>query len=177
MRQAGRIVATVMEVLTSRVAPGMRTRELDAIAAAETKRLGGRPSFKGYRGFPASLCVSVNDEIVHGIPGERVLQEGDIVSCDLGAVVEGFQGDVDPSRFKGADAVCNLMEGEDLVGRAVDNVERDVIDLGEEVGRDPARDRDRGAEELRVHAREVPCTDPPETEARHHDPLIVDRQL
>ncbi|MFC2002397.1 type I methionyl aminopeptidase [Chloroflexota bacterium] len=93
MRQAGRIVATVLEVLKSQVRPVMETKELDIIAARELERLGAKPSFKGYRGFPANLCVSVNNEIVHGIPGERVLAEGDIVSLDLGAIVNGFQGD------------------------------------------------------------------------------------
>ena len=71
----------------------MKTKELDVIVARELKKLGAKPSFKGYRGFPANLCVSVNDEIVHGIPGERVLNEGDIVSLDLGAIFMGFQGD------------------------------------------------------------------------------------
>ena len=71
----------------------MKTKELDIIAERELKRLGGQSSFKGYRGFPANTCVSVNDEIVHGIPGERVLEEGDVVSLDLGAVFKGFQGD------------------------------------------------------------------------------------
>jgi len=93
MRQAGGIVATVLEVLTRQVRPGMETKELDVIAAGELKRLGAKPSFKGYRGFPANLCVSVNDEVVHGIPGKRVLHEGDIVSLDLGAIFMGFQGD------------------------------------------------------------------------------------
>ena len=93
MRQAGRIVATILKVLSEQVRPGMRTKELDVIAAGELERLGAKPSFKGYRGFPANLCVSVNDEIVHGIPGERVLDEGDIVSLDLGAIFMGFQGD------------------------------------------------------------------------------------
>ncbi len=93
MRQAGRIVATILGVLSEQVGPGMKTKELDVIAARELERLGAKPSFKGYRGFPANLCVSVNDEIVHGIPGERVLDEGDIVSLDLGAILKGFQGD------------------------------------------------------------------------------------
>lgn len=93
MRQAGRVVATVLKVLRLGVRPGMETKELDVIAARELERLGAKSSFKGYRGFPANLCVSVNDEIVHGIPGEKVLAEGDIVSLDLGATVNGFQGD------------------------------------------------------------------------------------
>jgi len=93
MRQAGRIVATVLEVLKLQVKPGIKTEELDIIAARETEKLGAKPSFKGYRGFPANLCVSVNDEIVHGIPGKRVLREGDIVSLDFGAIFMGFQSD------------------------------------------------------------------------------------
>ena len=93
MRQAGRIVARVLEVLKAQVKPGMKTEELDNIAARELEKLGARPSFKGYHGFPANLCVSVNDEIVHGIPGDRVLNEGDIVSMDFGAIYNGFQGD------------------------------------------------------------------------------------
>lgn len=93
MRQAGRIVARVLEMLKLNVRPGVKTEELDILAMQEVERLGGKPSFKGYRGYPANLCVSVNDEIVHGIPGKRVLREGDIVSLDFGAVFGGFQGD------------------------------------------------------------------------------------
>ncbi len=93
MRQAGRIVATVLDTLSRRLRPGMKTKELDVIAAGEVGRLGAKPSFKGYRGFPANLCVSINDEVVHGIPGERILRQGDIVSLDLGAIFKGFQGD------------------------------------------------------------------------------------
>ena len=93
MRQAGRIVASVLEVLKKELRVGMKTKELDGIAARELKGMGASPSFKGYRGFPANLCVSINDEIVHGIPGERIIKEGDIVSLDLGAIYNGFQGD------------------------------------------------------------------------------------
>jgi methionyl aminopeptidase len=93
MRQAGRIVAAVLEILCRQVRGGMKTKELDVIAAREVERLGAKPSFKGYQGFPANLCVSVNDEVVHGIPGEQVLGDGDIVSLDLGASFMGFQGD------------------------------------------------------------------------------------
>jgi len=93
MRQAGRIVATILEVLKLQVRPGMKTEELDVIAGREIERLGAKSSFKGYRGFPATLCVSVNDEIVHGIPGKLVLHDGDIVSLDFGAIFAGFHGD------------------------------------------------------------------------------------
>jgi methionyl aminopeptidase len=93
MRKSGRIVATVLDILSRRVKPGMKTKELDSIAAEAVEKLGAKPSFKGYRGFPANLCVSVNDEVVHGIPGERILREGDIVSLDFGAIYKGFHGD------------------------------------------------------------------------------------
>ena len=93
MRQAGRIVAAVLDVLKRSIVPGMTTGELDAITARELSQRDASSSFKGYRGFPAHLCVSVNDELVHGIPGKRVLREGDIVSLDFGAKYHGFHGD------------------------------------------------------------------------------------
>jgi methionyl aminopeptidase len=93
MREAGKIVATVLAILAKEVRPGLTTKELDVIAEREIKKMGGKPSFKGYRGYPANLCVSVNDEIVHGIPGDRELKSGDIVSLDLGAIYRGYQGD------------------------------------------------------------------------------------
>ncbi|MEE9198598.1 MAG: type I methionyl aminopeptidase [Dehalococcoidia bacterium] len=93
MRRAGRVVARALAALREAIRPGMRTEELDAIAEAEIRRHGATPSFIGYRGFPASLCVSINEEIVHGIPGDRVVREGDIVSLDVGAIVDGFHGD------------------------------------------------------------------------------------
>ena len=93
MRQAGRIVAAILDLLRRRIEPGITTGELDAITVRELSGYGAVSSFKGYRGFPAHLCVSVNDELVHGIPGERVLCEGDIVSLDMGANVHGFHGD------------------------------------------------------------------------------------
>ena len=93
MREAGRITADILRVLYEKVEPGMKTIELDAIAARELKKAGARSSFKGYQGFPANVCVSINDEIVHGIPGDRVIQDGDIVSIDFGVIYQGFQGD------------------------------------------------------------------------------------
>ena len=93
MRAAGGIVGATLKKLRESIEPGMRTRELDAIAERHIRSLGGKPAFKGYRGFPATLCVSVNDEVVHGIPGGRVIREGDIVSLDLGAIVDGLYGD------------------------------------------------------------------------------------
>jgi methionyl aminopeptidase len=93
MRKAGEITARVLAQLVEAVRPGLKTKELDVIAEREIRLLGGIPSFKGYHGYPASVCISINDEIVHGIPGERVIQSGDIVSLDLGAIYQGFQGD------------------------------------------------------------------------------------
>ena len=93
MRKAGKIVAAVLERLKKEVRPGIKTKQLDVIAEGELKKLNAKASFKGYRGYPASLCVSINNEIVHGIPGERVIKEGDIVSLDFGAYFEGFHGD------------------------------------------------------------------------------------
>ncbi len=93
MREAGKIVAIVLDILVRQIKAGMKTKELDNIAEREVVKLGAKPSFKGYRGFPAALCVSLNDEIVHGIPGNRVIREGDVVSLDFGAIYDGFQGD------------------------------------------------------------------------------------
>jgi methionyl aminopeptidase len=93
MREAGRIVALTLARLEEQVRPGINTAELDAVADEFVREQGAEPSFLGYRGYPASLCVSVNQEVVHGVPGPRVLKEGDIVSLDFGAVRKGYQGD------------------------------------------------------------------------------------
>ncbi len=93
MRRSSGIVARVLAELVPFVAPGVTTRDLDAYAERRTREMGAVPAFKGYRGFPASLCASVNEEIVHGIPSSRVLREGDIISLDYGALSEGFYGD------------------------------------------------------------------------------------
>lgn len=93
MRQAGRIVAEILAILAENIKPGVRTKEMDIIAERELKKRGAESSFKGYRGYPATVCVSVNDEIVHGIPGDKVFKEGDIVSLDFGAKFKGFHGD------------------------------------------------------------------------------------
>lgn len=93
MREAGRLLAEVLAVLRDSVKPGMTTAELDAIAAREIKARKAQPSFLGYRGFPAHICVSINDEIVHGIPGPKVIKDGDIVSIDAGLIYKGFQSD------------------------------------------------------------------------------------
>jgi len=93
MRKCGKILAAILDKLRAEVRPGIKTGQLDIMMAGESEKRGVIPSFKNYRGFPANLCVSVNDEIVHGIPGERILQEGDIVSLDVGAKLSGFHTD------------------------------------------------------------------------------------
>ncbi|WP_182112022.1 MULTISPECIES: type I methionyl aminopeptidase [unclassified Actinotalea] len=93
MRRAGLVVADAHAAVREAVRPGLTTADLDQIAAAVIRDAGATPSFLGYHGYPATLCVSVNDEIVHGIPGSRVLEPGDVVSVDCGAVVDGWHGD------------------------------------------------------------------------------------
>ncbi len=94
MREAGLVVGRTLAKLREAVAPGVSTADLDAIAEESIRGEGATPSFKGYRGFPASICASINDEIVHGIPSrKRVLRDGDVISIDCGAIVEGYHGD------------------------------------------------------------------------------------
>ena len=93
MREAGRIVAETLALIAEQTRPGVSTAELDRLAYEHIRARGAAPSFKGYNGFPASICASVNDEIVHGIPGPRVLQEGDLFSADCGAFYRGFHAD------------------------------------------------------------------------------------
>lgn len=93
MREAGRIVAEAHEAVRRTVQPGLTTRELDAVVEAVIRKAHATPSFLGYNGFPASICASVNEELVHGIPGSRKLQAGDIISVDIGAFYKGYHGD------------------------------------------------------------------------------------
>ena len=94
MREAGRLVGKVLTALSAKVAPGVSTADLDALAEKMIASAGATPSFKGYHGYPASICASINDEVIHGIPsGRRLLQYGDIISIDVGASLEGYFGD------------------------------------------------------------------------------------
>ena len=93
MRSAGKIVAETLLLVEEKVRPGITTAELDRIAEEFITKHGARPSFKGLYGFPASLCISVNEQVVHGIPGGYVLKDGDIISVDCGAYINGFHGD------------------------------------------------------------------------------------
>jgi methionyl aminopeptidase len=104
MRRAGRITAEARDKVAAAVRPGITTRDLDAIAEEAIRSAGAVPSFQGYRGFPASICTSVNEEIVHGIPGTRILREGDLIALDVGAIWEGYHGDSAITVFVGEPA-------------------------------------------------------------------------
>lgn len=93
LEEASRIVLETLDLVEKAVAPGVTTDELDRIAEGEIRRQGARPAFIGYRGYPKTLCTSINDEVVHGIPGKRTLKDGDIIGIDCGAVVDGYFGD------------------------------------------------------------------------------------
>lgn len=110
MRRAGRIVAQTIQRLTQAVRPGMTTSDLDRIAEESIRAESAVPSFKGYRGFPASICTSVNEQVVHGIPGPHVLRWGDLLSLDVGAVWEGYHGDSAVSVFVGGEAPNDTAE-------------------------------------------------------------------
>lgn len=118
MRRAGRLVAEVLALVESELKPGVSTAHLDRLAEAHIRKGGGTSSFKGYPGinprrpFPASLCISIDDEIVHGIPGERTIREGQVISVDAGAIVDGWHGDAARTFFVGEPppAVRDLIE-------------------------------------------------------------------
>jgi len=104
MRAAGLVVADTLQLLRESVSPGMTTQDLDDIARTSISGAGAEPSFLGYHGFPAVVCVSVNEEVVHGIPGHRMIHEGDVVSIDCGAIVDGWHGDAAFSMVVGVGA-------------------------------------------------------------------------
>lgn len=93
MREAGKIVAETHELLKEAITPGISTLELDKIAEENIRKYNAIPSFKGYGGFPASICASINEQVVHGIPGEQIVKEGDIISIDIGAYYKGYHAD------------------------------------------------------------------------------------
>jgi methionyl aminopeptidase len=94
MREAGRLVGEVLSELAAHVAPGVTTADLDELAEKRIRRAGATPAFKGYHGYPATICASVNEEVIHGIPsGRRILNEGDVISIDVGASLDGYFGD------------------------------------------------------------------------------------
>ena len=93
MKENGKILAEALRYLGEKLRPGMKTKDLDALAEEFIRRHDAVPAFKGYRGFPSNICVSINNEVVHGIPGERILKEGDLVSVDLGVLKNGYYAD------------------------------------------------------------------------------------
>jgi methionyl aminopeptidase len=125
MRAAGRVVGRVLGELRSLVKPGVETRELDAYAESRARALGAAPAFKGYRGYPASLCVSVDAEVIHGLPSARRLREGEIVSLDFGVRLEGFYADAAVTVPVGAASSEALR----LVGAAERSFEAGIAEL------------------------------------------------
>lgn len=93
MRRAGIVVTDILQKLAKEAKPGIKTRLFDEVATAELAKHGATSSFKDYHGYPATVCVSINEQVVHGIPGERIIKEGDIVSLDFGAIVDGYHAD------------------------------------------------------------------------------------
>jgi methionyl aminopeptidase len=112
MREAGRIVAGVLELLEKHIKPGVRTESLDSMAEEYIRERNGVPSFLGYRGFPASICTSINDVVVHGIPDKMRLKEGDIIGVDVGVILDGYQGDAARTYAVGktSEAALKLMD-------------------------------------------------------------------
>jgi methionyl aminopeptidase len=118
MRLAGRVVAEMHEATRAAIAPGVTTRQLNEVAADVIERRGARSNFLGYHGFPAVICTSPNEMIVHGIPGDYVLKEGDVISVDCGAIVEGYHGD--------AAYTAPVGEISDLARRLLETTERSM---------------------------------------------------
>lgn len=122
MRRAGRIVALALEKVGEHIQAGITTGEIDAIAEQTIRGLGATPAFLGYNGFPATACISINDEVVHGIPGARPLHDGDIVGIDLGAIVEGWYADAAYTFAVGTvseDAVRIMQVGQDALAEGI----------------------------------------------------------
>lgn len=120
MRVAGAVVADTLATLRAAVAPGVTTAELDAIARECIYGAGATPSFLGYYGFPAVICTSINEEVVHGIPGQRVINEGDIVSIDCGAIVDGWHGDAAISVIAGENPSPAIQKLSDVTRASLD---------------------------------------------------------
>ncbi len=141
MRQAGRLVAQILQELTRAAIPGVTTKELDAIAERMIREAGAVSAFKGYHGFPAVLCTSVDEQVVHGIPSARRLKEGDVLSLDCGAFVQGYCGDATVSLAVGGapdKVTARLLEaGRGALAAGIDQCRpgRHLTDIGEAVQR------------------------------------------
>lgn len=122
MREGGRILAQTLDALEKAVKPGIKTRELEFLARDLIAQAGAKPSFLNYNGFPAALCVSVNDEIVHGVPSERVIKEGDLVKLDLGVLYKGFHTDSARTVLVGSGSHKEL--------RSLIDVTREALEIG-----------------------------------------------
>ncbi len=138
MREAGRIVADTLNFMRAEVKPGVTTAELDAKADELIRKRGAKPSFKGYQGFPASICVAVNNEVVHGIPGQRRLKDGDIITIDVGANYRGLHGDAAISIPVGqvsplARRLLEVCEASLYVGIEEARVGRRLTDIGDAI--------------------------------------------
>ena len=139
MREAGRLVGEVLTELASQVAPGVTTADLDLLAEKRIAQAGATAAFKGYHGYPATICASINDEVIHGIPsGRRVLNEGDVISIDVGASLDGYYGDSAitlPVGQVSEEAATLLRVTEEALYRAIERVRSGgrVSDIGHEV--------------------------------------------
>src|SRR5881409_3120794 len=139
MREAGRLVGEVLTELTAKVAPGVSTAELDELAEKRIKQAGATPAFKGYHGYPATICASINEEVIHGIPsGRRILNEGDVISIDVGASLDGYFGDSAitlPVGPVSEEAATLLRVTEESLYKAIDHVKVGgrVSDIGHAV--------------------------------------------
>jgi methionyl aminopeptidase len=138
MARAARIVIDTLDALEAAAVPGATTGDLDRIARESIEKAGARPAFLGYRGFPATLCASVNEEVVHGIPGSRKLREGDIVGLDLGCILDGFFGDSARTVAVGriseeADSLMKATRGALLAGVDMCRPNKRVGDIGHAV--------------------------------------------
>lgn len=153
MRRAGEIVAETLDLMVDLVRPGITTGELDEAAEAHIRAAGAEPSFKGYLGYPASICTSVNEEIVHGIPGGRVVSDGDIISIDCGAIWDGYQGDAALTVAVGqvSDDVWRLLEATRLSLEAGVAAVRDGARMGDVSHAIETAAQERGCEVVREY--------------------------
>jgi len=152
MRQAGRIVAKALELARKNLRPKLRTIELDIMIENFIIKNGGKPAFKGYHGYPASICTSINQEVVHGIPGRRRLAAGDIISIDIGAEYNGYYGDAAATFAVGkiSEEAKNLMEitemslkagiAKALIGNRLSDISHAIQEKAEKAGYSVVRD-------------------------------------